>query len=187
MDEGGDAACWADRVCDRCGRMSDGPHTCQPEVGPVTRVIDAFHQDEQGDWVAELSCFHNQHVRHCPPFLLRPWVQTAEGRAGRVGTPIECPLCARAELPDGLVVVRRAGPFDERTTPAALRRDHVVAERTWGLLQVLDGQLRFRMQGFDATLHAGDRLPIPPGIGHVVEPEQGARFTVDFLRAGGRS
>jgi tellurite resistance-related uncharacterized protein len=187
MDEGGDAACWADRVCDRCGRISDGPHSCQPEVGPVTRVIDGFHQDEEGDWVAELSCLHNQHVRHRPPFVLRPWVQTAEGRSGRVGTPIECPLCARAELPEGLVAVRRAGPFDERTTPSALRHDHVIAERTWGLLQVLDGQLGFQMESFHATLRAGDQQPIPPGVRHLVELDHPARFRVDFLRAPGRS
>lgn len=24
-EEGGDAACWVDRVCDRCGALEDGP------------------------------------------------------------------------------------------------------------------------------------------------------------------
>ena len=33
-----------------------------------------FHQDEQGDWVAELECGHGQHVRHRSPWELRPWV-----------------------------------------------------------------------------------------------------------------
>jgi hypothetical protein len=30
-DEGGDAACWANRVCSECGRLSsvDGPRTCE--------------------------------------------------------------------------------------------------------------------------------------------------------------
>jgi hypothetical protein len=34
----------------------------------LVRPIVGFHQDEHQDWVAELSCGHNQHVRHRPPF-----------------------------------------------------------------------------------------------------------------------
>jgi hypothetical protein len=26
-----------------------------------------YHQDEEQNWVAELSCGHQQHVRHRPP------------------------------------------------------------------------------------------------------------------------
>jgi hypothetical protein len=63
----------------------------------VVRVIEGFHQDDAGDWVAELSCRHNQHVRHKPPFQQRPWVMSPEGRRQRIGTAIECPLCDRAE------------------------------------------------------------------------------------------
>ena len=40
-----------------------------------------FHQDAEGHWVAELSCGHSQHVRHQPPFTLRPWVLSEQGRA----------------------------------------------------------------------------------------------------------
>jgi hypothetical protein len=58
----------------------------------ATRII-GFHQDAESDWVAELACGHNQHVRHRPPWQVRPWVLTAEGRAARLGQPIDCPLC----------------------------------------------------------------------------------------------
>ena len=61
--------------------------------GGVQRAIVGFHQDELGDWVAELDCGHHQHVRHRPPFQLRPWVVEADGRRDRLGTPLECPLC----------------------------------------------------------------------------------------------
>jgi len=40
------------------------------------RKIVGFHQDENGDWVAELECGHGQHVRHKPPWTSRPWVTT---------------------------------------------------------------------------------------------------------------
>ncbi len=59
----------------------------------MRRAIVGFEVDEVGDWVALLDCGHRQHVRHRPPWQERPWVLTAEGREGRIGTPLECPLC----------------------------------------------------------------------------------------------
>ena len=56
------------------------------------KIID-FHQDEKGDWVADLECGHGQHVRHDPPWLNRPWVITAEGRQSRLGMELECKKC----------------------------------------------------------------------------------------------
>ena len=44
------------------------------------RLIVGFHQDQEGDWVAELDCGHNQHVRHNPPWQERAWVLSSEGR-----------------------------------------------------------------------------------------------------------
>jgi hypothetical protein len=61
--------------------------------------ITGFHQDAEGDWIAELACGHTQHVRHRPPWQSRPWTQTAEGRSARLGAKIECPLCDRPALP----------------------------------------------------------------------------------------
>jgi hypothetical protein len=59
----------------------------------MKQAIVGFHQDEHGDWVADLACGHGQHVRHQPPFVSRPWVVTAQGRASRVGEPLDCKLC----------------------------------------------------------------------------------------------
>jgi hypothetical protein len=67
----------------------------------VIRTIEGFHRDDEGHWVAELSCLHRQHVRHQPPFQDRAWTQTEAGRASRVGTDIDCPLCDRADGPEG--------------------------------------------------------------------------------------
>ncbi|MHB1711793.1 MAG: DUF3565 domain-containing protein, partial [Acidimicrobiales bacterium] len=41
----------------------------------MIRVVVGFHPGTHGDWVAELSCWHNQHVRHQPPFQNRPRVR----------------------------------------------------------------------------------------------------------------
>lgn len=150
----------------------------------MIRTIDGFHCDDEGDWVAELSCLHSQHVRHRPPFWDRPWVTTVEGRRGRVGTEIDCPLCDRAEIPEGLELVRTAGPFDETTLPAALQRAHRVAERTWGRVRVLDGRVGFTMAttpATDSALHAGDSQPIPPAVEHALLLTGAVTVEVDFL------
>jgi hypothetical protein len=57
------------------------------------RKIVGFHQDDAGDWVADLACGHTQHVRHNPPWQSRPWVTTPEGRASRIGTELPCAKC----------------------------------------------------------------------------------------------
>jgi len=65
----------------------------------MKQKITGYHQDELGDWVAELACGHGQHVRHKPPFINRPWVTTAEGRAGMLGFLLNCVRCDRGEPP----------------------------------------------------------------------------------------
>lgn len=57
-----------------------------------SRIV-AFEQDEEGHWVALLSCGHRQHVRHKPPFIERPWVMQQETREAMIGETIDCPLC----------------------------------------------------------------------------------------------
>lgn len=71
----------------------------------MIRSITGYHQDDQRDWAAEMSCFHNRHIRHQPPFREAAWVPEPEGPEEHVGSPIECPLCDRAELPEA------AGPL----------------------------------------------------------------------------
>jgi Protein of unknown function (DUF3565) len=56
----------------------------------ATTTITGFHQDAaEGDWVAALACGHAQHVRHRPPWQLRPWAASEAGRAAHLGKPID--------------------------------------------------------------------------------------------------
>jgi hypothetical protein len=55
--------------------------------------IVGFHRDEACDWVAELECGHDQHVRHDPPWTNRPWVTTSEGRERHLGHTLNCRKC----------------------------------------------------------------------------------------------
>jgi tellurite methyltransferase len=185
VDDGGDAPCWAEQVCDACGALVEDSHVCPQVARPLPRRIVGFHQDQVGDWVAELSCLHDQHVRHRPPFQVRPWVELAEGRAGRLGAEIDCLPCARGELPEGLNVVRTAGPFDAASLPAGLLKDHVVADGTWGCLRVIGGNVTFSLRTEPPTivrLGAGDQQAIPPGLPHGLTLDGPVRLAIDFLK-----
>ncbi|HWF10701.1 MAG TPA: DUF3565 domain-containing protein [Bryobacteraceae bacterium] len=59
----------------------------------MKRKIVGFHRDEAGDWVADLECGHARHVRHDPPWTVREWVVTEEGRAAFAGRELVCTKC----------------------------------------------------------------------------------------------
>ena len=153
-------------------------------MGGVHRAMTGFRRDEDGAWIAELSCLHSQHIRHEPPFWEAAWIEDDEERPRRVGQPIECPRCDRAELPDGLHPVRTTATWDASTVPAALRRAHRVAAGTWGVLEVEAGGVRFHADTeppTDVRVTSGRSQPIPPELDHHIEPEEGARFRITFL------
>jgi hypothetical protein len=62
-------------------------------LNSIKRKIVAFHQDEHNHWVADLECGHSQHVRHDPPWTIRAWVITEEGRRARIGHELDCKKC----------------------------------------------------------------------------------------------
>jgi hypothetical protein len=64
----------------------------------IPRRIISFHQDAEQHWVAHLECGHSQHVRHDPPWQVRPWVTTAHGRNSMIGTVLRCVVCSDQDL-----------------------------------------------------------------------------------------
>ena len=87
-----------------CARLSHESHqwaiqefgTRPAELGPrPRRRIVGFHRDEIGDWVADLECGHAQHVRHDPPWQMRPWVLSEAGRAEKLGVELSCARCVQ--------------------------------------------------------------------------------------------
>ncbi len=152
----------------------------------MQRAIVGFHQDEVGDWVAELRCGHGQHVRHRPPFWVREWVQTVEGRAAKLGSELPCILCDRFELPAGHVPYKRTSELDQLSIPDGLKKDHSTKPGVWGVIHVLAGRLRYIVEPPLATERVLE--PDAPGIVvpevlHRVVPEGDVRFFVEFHRA----
>ncbi len=65
----------------------------------MQRHITGFRQDEEGHWIADLDCGHSQHVRHNPPWFVRPWVITEQSRRDALGSTLECRLCNEGHSP----------------------------------------------------------------------------------------
>jgi len=68
----------------------------------MQQAITGYHKDEEEHWVAELKCGHFQHVRHNPPWTLRPWVTMEEGRTSMLGFELKCKKCDEGAPPDTL-------------------------------------------------------------------------------------
>lgn len=151
----------------------------------MRRPITGFHRDDVGDWVAELSCGHGQHVRHRPPFQLRPWVETEEGRASRLGTDLDCVRCDRFELPEDVAAYRRTAGFDEASIPAGLRANHSTKAGVWGVIHVQAGRLRYVVQpplARELVLDPAHPGVVVPEVLHHVEPDGPVRFFVELHR-----
>lgn len=72
--------------------------------------------------------------------------------------------------------------FDETTLPAALRREHRTKDGVWGVIRVLEGELRFVLaDGGGETILTPERpgLVLPQQTHHV-EPLGKMRMRVDF-------
>ena len=91
------------------------------------------------------------------------------------------------ELPAGLVPSGGTPEFTESTIPEALQREHALGPGRWGVLQVLEGSLRFvdMAKGGERVLKASDRVVIHPESPHRVVVGDVVRFRIDFFREAG--
>ncbi|MCI5106196.1 MAG: DUF3565 domain-containing protein [Pseudomonadales bacterium] len=154
----------------------------------MQRAIVAYHKDEEDDWVAELDCCHNQHVRHQPPFFNRPWTQSQEGRDSMLGQQLNCVRCDALEWPENLQFLRKTDVFDQDSFPEGLKKDHATKPGTWGKIIILEGRMLFVCQAPVAqTIELDQHTPgiIPPELLHHVEPLEEVSFFIEFY--SGRS
>lgn len=152
----------------------------------VPRTIVGFHRDDESHWVAELDCGHDQHVRHDPPMVERPWVLDDASRAARVGATLGCPLCARLELPANARPYKRTARFRSATIPHGLLASHTTKAGVWGRIEVLAGRLVYRVHApieKSFLLEPGTPGIVAPQISHEVTPaDDEVEFFVEFLR-----
>ena len=83
-------------------QTSESDHNPDKRPMPGGSTVSGFHQDEDGHWVALLSCGHSQHLRHQPPWQSRAWVEDAHARQAKIGQPFDCGWCAQGPVSDNL-------------------------------------------------------------------------------------
>ncbi len=89
-----------------------------------------------------------------------------------------------SQLPDGLVPSRASPIFTQDTLPDALQREHALAPGHWGVLNVLEGSLRFvnLETRKTRTISAPGRVTIHPQTRHHVTVDGPVRCRIDFFR-----
>lgn len=101
----------------------------------------------------------------------------------------KAPSDSPRELPEGLTFYRETDTFTEASVPAGLLKDHCTKAGVWGLIRVVEGELRYRVT--DARRVAAESILTPdtapgvvePSILHHVEPLGPVRFHVQFYRS----
>lgn len=80
------------------------------------------------------------------------------------------------------VPYRSTPVFDQDTLPDALRRRHDTKAGVWGLIRVIEGQLKLTYLDppSEITLTPGDPGLVQPQQPHFVTPEGAMRMQVDF-------
>ena len=63
----------------------------------IPRKIVGFRMDVDRNWVADLECGHQKHVRNDPPYTDHHWVTTAQGRLEHMGQELICSACRFTE------------------------------------------------------------------------------------------
>lgn len=89
------------------------------------------------------------------------------------------------QLPAGFVAYRRSPDFNSENLPAKLRTAHSTKAGTWGLLHVLEGTLRYRLEPpheGERLVSAGDTVVIEAEVPHRVEFVTPGRMFVEFYR-----
>jgi hypothetical protein len=63
-------------------------------AGMVPRRIRDFHRTPDLRWIADLTCGHSMPIVVAVAPYGKPWVETPEGRAARIGTLCDCWRCS---------------------------------------------------------------------------------------------
>ncbi|MGX1746628.1 MULTISPECIES: DUF1971 domain-containing protein [unclassified Brevundimonas] len=95
---------------------------------------------------------------------------------------LEQPPAPAARAASAPIPYRSTSVFDASSLPAALRADHSLKAGTWGLIQVLEGEvsLTYRDPHMTTVLRPGTPGRIEPQQVHFVEPLGPMRMRVDF-------
>jgi tellurite resistance-related uncharacterized protein len=89
-------------------------------------------------------------------------------------------------IPDGLVLYKRTAEFTQDTVPAGLLSAHSTKDGVWGRIQVVEGELNYRVldprRRWKETVLSPDLAGVvEPTILHDVTARGPTRFYVEFF------
>ena len=88
-------------------------------------------------------------------------------------------------LPDNVTAYKKTPEFTETTIPKGLTRAHSTKEDVWALINVLEGELIYRILEpvvEEVLLTNSSRGVIEPTVKHEVQAPGEVRFFVEFYR-----
>lgn len=91
---------------------------------------------------------------------------------------------AMKTLPNDVLPYSRSPTFTETTVPASLQKDHKTKSDVWGVINILDGQLRYTVtsKGVDEVLEQEKSGIIEPDTFHQIQVLGPVSFYVEFYR-----
>lgn len=152
----------------------------------MQRNIVGFAKDELDDWTALLDCGHKQHTRHNPPFVNRPWVQSASQRQAMIGEQLNCKRCDDLEIPEHFIAYKKTPVFDQHNVPKGLLKSHSTQSGVWARIEVLQGRLAYHIEApltADFELTTERSGVVIAEVSHRIKPLGEVRFYVEFYRA----
>jgi len=122
--------------------------------------------------------------------MMSPGVAAAmQAKAGRIAQSLDLAIHFRLPKAEAIEAERavskpyRSTPvFDERTLPPALRQAHTTKDGVWGVIRVLEGCVRYRVEAHDQDVILSPGTPglVRPQEPHHVEPVGPMRMQVEF-------
>jgi len=88
-------------------------------------------------------------------------------------------------LPDNVNAYKKTPLFNEETIPKALLNDHNTKKGTWGLINILEGELVYTIQSDPqeiVRLNKDKCGVVEPEVLHNVQPEGKVKFFVEFYK-----
>jgi hemoglobin len=91
-------------------------------------------------------------------------------------------------LPDGFEAYARSPEFKSESLPAKLQAGHATKAGTWGVLNLLEGALLYRLEPPETDerlVKAGETVVIESEVAHRVQFIEPGRMFVEFYRRAG--
>jgi len=88
-------------------------------------------------------------------------------------------------LPDDVKAYKKTPIFDEQTVPKALLNDHNTKVGTWGLINILEGEMTYTIKSDPEEVVHLDKTKfgvVEPETLHHVSPKGKVKFFVEFYK-----